>query len=142
MTYVKRAKSGGVEITSAALTLSGLEEQEFLEVQTLNGAVVLFSADTERHELAGIVNELVRLAEAITPKYMSNIECGDKIPKFETFISIANALQIDANTLLADELVAMPQVQSSILWDKISKLPPSRQKHIIRMIDMLLEDEN
>lgn len=78
----------------------------------------------------------------ITPKYMSNIECGDKIPKFETFISIANALQIDANTLLADELVAMPQVQSSILWDKISKLPLSRQKHIIRMIDMLLEDEN
>ena len=65
MTYVKRAKSGGVEITSAALTLSGLEEQEFLEVQTLNGAVVLFSADAERHELAGIVNELVRLAEAI-----------------------------------------------------------------------------
>ena len=78
----------------------------------------------------------------ITPKYMSNIECGDKISKFETFISIANALQIDANTLLADELVAMPQVQSSILWEKISKLPPSRQKHIIRMIDMLLEDEN
>lgn len=65
MTYVKRAKSGGVEITSAALTLSGLEEQEFLEVQTLNGAVVLFSADAERYELAGIVNELVRLAEAI-----------------------------------------------------------------------------
>ena len=65
MTYLKRAKSGGVEVTSAALTLSGLEEQEFLEAQTLNGAVVLFSADAERHELAGIVSELVRLAEAI-----------------------------------------------------------------------------
>ena len=65
MTYVKRAKSGGVEVTPAALTLSGLEEQEFLEVQTLNGAVVLFSADAEHHELVGIANELVRLAEAI-----------------------------------------------------------------------------
>ena len=65
MTYLKRAKSGGVEVTSAALTLSGLEEQEFLEAQALNGAVVLFSADAERHELAGIVSELVRLAEAI-----------------------------------------------------------------------------
>ena len=78
----------------------------------------------------------------MTPKYLSNIECGDKIPKFETFIAIANALQIDANTLLADELAAMPQVECSILWDRISKLPPSRQKHIIRMIDMLLEGEN
>ena len=56
MTYLKRAKSGGVEVTSAALTLSGLEEQEFLEAQALNGAVVLFSADAERHELAGIVS--------------------------------------------------------------------------------------
>ena len=78
----------------------------------------------------------------MTPKYLSNIECGDKIPKFETFIAIANALQIDANTLLADELAAMPQVECSFLWDRISKLPPSRQKHIIRMIDMLLEGEN
>ena len=77
----------------------------------------------------------------ITPKYLSNIECGDKIPKFETFIAIANALQIDANTLLADELVAMPQLQSSQLWDKISKLPANRQKYILRMVAMLLEEE-
>ena len=79
MTYVKRAKSGGVEITSAALTLSGLEEQEFLEVQTLNGAVVLFSADAERHELAGIVNELVRLAEAIITDVLDEEEAEQEI---------------------------------------------------------------
>ena len=79
MTYVKRAKSGGVEITSAALTLSGLEEQEFLEVQTLNGAVVLFSADAERHELAGIVNELVRLAEAIITDVLDEEEAEQEL---------------------------------------------------------------
>ena len=28
----------------------------------------------------------------LTPKYLSNLECGFKLPKFETFISIANAL--------------------------------------------------
>ena len=77
----------------------------------------------------------------ITPKYLSNIECGDKVPKFETFIAIANALQIDANTLLADELVAMPQLHCAELWDRISKMPLAKQKHIIRMIDMLLENE-
>ena len=79
MTYVKRAQSGGVEITSAALTLSGLEKQEFLEVQTLNGAVVLFSADAERHELAGIVNELVRLAEAIITDVLDEEEAEQEI---------------------------------------------------------------
>ena len=34
----------------------------------------------------------------ITPKYLSNIECGAKVPKLETFIEIANALEVDANT--------------------------------------------
>ena len=79
MTYVKRAKSGGVEVTPAALTLSGLEEQEFLEVQTLNGAVVLFSADAERYELAGIVNELVRLAEAIITDVLNEEEAEKEL---------------------------------------------------------------
>ena len=40
----------------------------------------------------------------ITPKYLSNIECGAKVPKLETFIEIANALEVDANTLLVDVL--------------------------------------
>ena len=30
----------------------------------------------------------------LTPKYLSNLECGFKLPKFETFISIANALKV------------------------------------------------
>lgn len=84
-------------------------------------------------------SELSQLVN-ITPKYMSNIECGAKIPKFETFVAIANALQIDANTLLADELVAMPKVHASQLWDRISSLSPDRQKHVLRMLEVFLED--
>lgn len=83
MTYVKRSKSGGVEITSAALTLSGLEEQEFFEVQTLDGAVVLLSTDTERHELTDIVNELIRLAKAIMRDIQA--ECENE-PEEETIL--------------------------------------------------------
>lgn len=78
----------------------------------------------------------------ITPKYLSNIECGDKVPRFETFLSIANALEIDANSLLADELAAMPQVRSCELWERISGLSPGRQKHVLRMIELLLENED
>ena len=77
----------------------------------------------------------------VTPKYISNIECSAKVPKFETFVEIANALEIDANTLLADELVAMPKVHASQLWDRIAGLAPERQKHVLRMIDVMLEEK-
>ncbi len=77
----------------------------------------------------------------ITSKYLSNIECGAKIPKFETFVSIANALNIDANTLLSDELTAMTQVECGQLWEKISKLPPQRQKNVLKMVELMLENE-
>ena len=78
----------------------------------------------------------------MTPKYVSNIECGAKIPKLETFIAIANALQIDANTLLSDELVVTPQLQSSVLWEKISKLSHTRRNRILQAMDLILEHEN
>ena len=40
----------------------------------------------------------------LSTKYISNIECGLKMPKLNTFVSIANALQCDANVLLSDVL--------------------------------------
>ena len=46
-------------------------------------------------------SELSQLLDLST-KYISNIECGFKTPKLNTFVAIANALQCDANLLLAD----------------------------------------
>lgn len=48
-------------------------------------------------------SELSQLLDLST-KYISNIECGFKTPKLNTFVAIANALQCDANLLLADVL--------------------------------------
>lgn len=45
--------------------------------------------------------ELAQMVD-IAPKYLSNIECGVKVSRFEPFIEIANALMVDANTLLVD----------------------------------------
>lgn len=109
MTYVKLAKSGGVEVTPAALTLSGLEEQEFLEVQTLNGAVVLFSADAENHELVGIANELVRLAEAIITNVLDEEDAEqelDAVPFPKTILENAG-LNGDEYHVFSDKSIVM-----------------------------------
>ncbi len=74
MTFVKHTQGGSAEITPAALALSGLDEHEFFELHALNGAVVMFGADAEPFELVAVVNELVRLAEALMADVLSEKE--------------------------------------------------------------------
>lgn len=76
----------------------------------------------------------------LTAKYISNIECGSKLPQFETFLAIANVLKTDANTLLYDELEVADKMTSSVLWDKISELPPKKRETILRVLELLIEE--
>lgn len=76
----------------------------------------------------------------ITPKYLSNIECGDKVPKFETFVAIANALEVDANTLLVDVLQVSSAIIGSEISQKLSALSPAEQRRLKRVLDVMIEE--
>lgn len=76
----------------------------------------------------------------MTAKYISNIECGAKHPQLGTFIAIANALQVDANTLLRDELEVSDEILSSELWKKLSDLHPEKRSTILRVLDLLASE--
>ena len=76
----------------------------------------------------------------ISTKYLSNIECGDKVPKFETFVAIANALEVDANTLLVDVLTVSSAIISSEISEKLAKLSPNEQRRVKRLFDVIIED--
>ena len=77
----------------------------------------------------------------ISTKYLSNIECGDKVPKFETFVAIANALEVDANSLLVDVLTVSSVIISSEITEKLAKLSPYEQRRLKRLFDVIVEDE-
>ena len=77
----------------------------------------------------------------ISTKYLSNIECGDKVPKFETFVAIANALEVDANSLLVDVLTVSSVIISSEITEKLAKLSPYEQRRVNRLFDVIVEDE-
>ena len=82
------------------------------------------------------------LAESVglTSKYISNIENGCKTPSFETFLQIANALEVDANTLLDDQLVCKGMNPlTSIISSKLEKLPREQQEMVLRLLDALIE---
>lgn len=83
-----------------------------------------------------------QLAEMVnlSSKYLSNIECGAKSPSLESLIEIANALQIDANSLLVDVLDVAPAIISSKYAERLTNLPEIRQQRLMKVIDLFLED--
>lgn len=75
-------------------------------------------------------------------KYISNVECGFKTPKLNTFVSIANALQCDANLLLADVLDVTTGQESGLVSKKLLALPPEEQRRILRVLEVMIDESS
>jgi len=48
-----------------------------------------------------------------SPGYISYLECGTKVMSLETFVSIANALEVSTDTLLNRQLVIATEISNS-----------------------------
>lgn len=70
--------------------------------------------------------------------YIGMVERGEKVPSLETFISIANALGVSADMLLADEINNGYEIKNSILNEKLSKLSPEDRNKIYDVIDTMI----
>jgi len=81
------------------------------------------------------------LAEKInlSVNYIGMLERSEKLPSLTTLIKIANALDVTTDILLCESLNAECEIKSTILFDKISRLPLLEQKRIFSVIDTLLE---
>ena len=76
----------------------------------------------------------------LSTKYISNIECGFKTPKLNTFVAIANALQCDANALLSDVLDVTTSQESGMISERLRSLPVDEQRRIQRMVDLMIDE--
>ena len=83
--------------------------------------------------------ELAQMVDLST-KYISNIECGFKTPKLNTFVSIANALHCDANLLLSDVLDITTDRESSSVSKKLLELPTKEQRRLLRILDVMIDE--
>ena len=71
--------------------------------------------------------------------YTGMIERGEKVPKLETFITIANVLEVSADQLLADVLTTGYDIKSSSLTEEIAKLDPASRERIYKVIGAMIE---
>jgi len=92
-----------------------------------------------RREVLGMKQEELAEHVNLSPNYISAIERGVKIPRLETFIRIANALNITSDFLLMDVLNTGSEIKSSILSEKIKNLYPKEQERIIHVVEAMIE---
>lgn len=85
-----------------------------------------------QEELAALVN--------LSSTHVSVIERGLKVTKLDTFVAIANALDVSADELLVDVVAHSVTGVSNRLSDKISSFPMKEQKKIIKVIQALIEE--
>ena len=82
--------------------------------------------------------ELAALANLSTT-HVSVIERGLKVTKLDTFVAIANALDVSADALLIDVVTHSVTGVTNELSDMIEKLPKDEQKRILNAVRALVD---
>lgn len=75
----------------------------------------------------------------LSTNYIGMVERGEKVPALETFLKIANALEVSADMLLADVLYINYTVKDSLLADKLDKLNAEDRVKIYDVIDTMIK---
>ena len=88
---------------------------------------------------AGLTQDAAAAECGVTGPYLRQIELGFKVPRLETFLRIAEALQVSADLLLAGNLSTAYKTRSTELADKIANLEPKKQELLLETFDSLAE---
>lgn len=96
----------------------------------------------EARETKSLTQEQLAEIVGLSSTHISVIERGVKAPRLETFIELANALNVTSDSLLIDVLDTSLQITTTELSEQIQNLSPKDQRKILQIIHILLEDNN
>ena len=91
-------------------------------------------------EAKGLTQEELAALVDLSPTHISVIERGQKIPKLDTLVAIANALDVSADSLLRDVVAQSVNGVVNDLSASITKLPLKEQKRVIRAIEAYVQE--
>lgn len=75
----------------------------------------------------------------ISPTHVSVIERGTKIPRVDTFVSIANVLDVSADELLVDVVDRASVGVASELSAAIEALPHEEKMRVLKVVSALID---
>ncbi len=74
----------------------------------------------------------------LSVNYIGAIERGEKLPSLETFIDIANTLNVSADMILCDVLNASYTIKNSLLAEKLEGIKRADREKIYDVIDTMI----
>lgn len=92
MTFIKYTSDGKAVIQPAALTLSGLDREETLELHTLENAIVLLKQEMEPAEKAAATTTLLRLAHSLMEDIFTLQKSKGSVPPLWTWRSSSGSV--------------------------------------------------
>lgn len=90
-------------------------------------------------EMKKLTQEDLAALVGISPTHVSIIERGVKVPRLDTFVAIANALEVSADALLIDVADYAAINAASELSAAIAKLPRQEKLRILKVASALIE---
>ena len=94
----------------------------------------------EAREKRHLTQEELAARIDISPTHVSVIERGTKIPRLDTFVAIANALEVSGDALLLDVVDHAAESQASDLSAALEGLPLEEKRRILKVVRTLMEE--
>ena len=94
----------------------------------------------EAREKRHLTKEELAARIDISPTHVSVIERGTKIPRLDTFVAIANALEVSGDALLLDVVDHAAESQASDLSAALEGLPWEEKRRILKVVRTLMEE--
>lgn len=126
-------------ITISSLVIIISEQQLVLEGGILVDLGAIGSRIKAAREKKQLTQDDLAAIVDLSSTHISVIERGVKPPKLETFVNIANALGVSADTLLQDVVEHSSEGIASELAAEIMKLPAKERSRIINAVRALTE---
>lgn len=90
-------------------------------------------------EKKNLTQEELAARVEISPTHVSVIERGTKIPRMDTFVAIANVLEVSADALLVDVVDHAVESAASELSTLLAELPREEKMRILKVVATLIE---
>ena len=74
----------------------------------------------------------------LSSNYFRQIELGNKVPKLETFLRIAEVLEVSTELLLAGNLSWTAVIRSNELYKQLEELNPNQQRFVLDTVDTMI----
>ena len=90
-------------------------------------------------EKKGLTQEQLAEQVNLSPMHISVIERGNKLPRLETLINIANILDVSADVLLQDVVNNQVKLHTSEASDLIAQLSREDQRRVLAALHSFVE---